>query len=321
MEAYLPSGWPVLLTATLALLGCLAVGFAVTRISSNAVARISAWALVLIGMCGLERFCSDEAPGFRMLALIGMGLFGMKAVVAVESRISGRAPLDPKHWLFFSAGWFGMRPALFSSSACGNRQGGASLIKKGLARIVYGLLLVLLARWAWAAFDSRWVATLLMLPGLSLILHFGLFNIVAGLWRVVGFDCRSLFKAPLYSQSLSEFWSRRWNLAFSEMTALAVHRPCKRRLGPATATVLAFLFSGLLHEAAISLPVKAGFGFPMLYFLLHGAAMLVEKFLRDRGHPLEGWRGRLWTIAWLVVPLPFLFHQPFLRGVVWPLFQ
>ena len=25
------------------------------------------------------------------------------------------------------------------------------------------------------------------------------------------------------------------------------------------------------------------------------------------------------TLAWLLVPLPILFHRPFLAGVVWPL--
>jgi alginate O-acetyltransferase complex protein AlgI len=30
------------------------------------------------------------------------------------------------------------------------------------------------------------------------------------------------------------------------------------------------------------------------------------------------WVGRAWTLAWLVLPLPILFHRPFLGGVLWP---
>jgi hypothetical protein len=27
----------------------------------------------------------------------------------------------------------------------------------------------------------------------------------------------------------------------------------------------------------------------------------------------------VWVLGWLAVPVPILFHPPFLRGVVWPL--
>jgi alginate O-acetyltransferase complex protein AlgI len=33
----------------------------------------------------------------------------------------------------------------------------------------------------------------------------------------------------------------------------------------------------------------------------------------------RGWIGRVWTLAWLALPLPILFHPPFLRAVVWPI--
>jgi hypothetical protein len=49
----------------------------------------------------------------------------------------------------------------------------------------------------------------LLLPGLSLVLHFGVFNLLAGAWRLAGVDCRPLFLAPLESTSLAEFWGRR----------------------------------------------------------------------------------------------------------------
>lgn len=120
------------------------------------------------------------------------------------------------------------------------------------------------------------------------------------------------FRNPLASRSLSEFWSRRWNVGFSEMIAVAVHRPVRRVAGETAALFAAFLASGLLHELAISVPVHAGYGLPTLYFLLHGALVGVE---RKAPHLA----GRAWTIFWLVAPLPVLFHPPFLRGIVWPL--
>ena len=111
--------------------------------------------------------------------------------------------------------------------------------------------------------DPRVVVGLMaLMTGISFAVHFGLFDLLAGLWRYCGADCRKLFRAPFLSRSLTEFWSRRWNVAFSEMTALAVFRPVKARLGGRIAQTAAFLFSGLLHELAISVPVQAGYGMP-----------------------------------------------------------
>ena len=182
-----------------------------------------------------------------------------------------------------------------------------------------GSALVLLSRVAWTGTGSRLLATAPLLAGLSLAVHFGFCNLLAGAWRLRGVACDALFRAPLRSRSLSEFWSRRWNLAFSEMTAIAAYRPISSRAGRGPALLASFALSGLLHEMAISLPVRAGFGRPFLYFALQGALVLVERALERRGRALEGWIGRAWTVVWLALPLPLLFHRPFLAGVVWPL--
>ncbi|HEX5504511.1 MAG TPA: MBOAT family protein, partial [Thermomicrobiales bacterium] len=197
--------------------------------------------------------------------------------------------------------------------------GAGALIGLGLRRLVAGIAAVALARLVWAASGSRPLATIPLLAGLSLALHFGLFAIVAGLWRRAGVRCRALFRAPFLAESLGEFWGRRWNLAFAELTTVAIFRPLAGRVGRRPALLAAFLCSGVLHELAISVPVMAGFGLPTLYFLLHGGLVLAEGELARRGRPIAGRRGRAWTLAWLLLPLPLLFHPPFLAGVVWPL--
>ncbi|MEZ6072428.1 MAG: hypothetical protein R3C10_19740 [Pirellulales bacterium] len=82
-----------------------------------------------------------------------------------------------------------------------------------------------------------------------------------------------------------------------------------------------FLFSGVLHELAISLPVMAGFGLPTLYFALHAAAVSLERHWQGQGRPISerGVWSRVWTFGWIVLPLPILFHPPFIRGCIWPL--
>jgi alginate O-acetyltransferase complex protein AlgI len=263
-----------------------------------------------------------------MLAIITALLFAMKAVVGVESRADGGPRLTPGQWLAFAAGWFGMRPAPFTRLGKPALPGAGRLVWFGVKRVLVGAAFLVLAFliWTdsgpWLSVDgARLLATVPGLIGLSLVLHFGVFNILAGGWRLAGVDCRQLFRAPLLSTSLGEFWGRRWNLAFSEMTALAIYRPLAGVVGRRAATAAAFFCSGLLHELSISLPVQAGYGLPSLYFVLHGTLVLLERRLERAGGPINSipWVGRLWVLAWLALPLPILFHPPFLRGVVWPL--
>ncbi|MFC7483623.1 hypothetical protein ACFQX7_31410 [Luedemannella flava] len=97
-----------------------------------------------------------------------------------------------------------------------------------------------------------------------------------------------------------------------------VFAPLARRWFGRHAGVALFALSGLLHEAAISLPVMAGFGGPTTYFLLHAAAVRAEARLGVARWPRP--LARLWTWGWVLVPLPLLFHTPFRDGLVVPLF-
>lgn len=317
MNAYWPEDLNLVWLTVALLAGMLGFGFAAAQMRSV----LFAWALVVGGTTFIDRALMHAPPGFRMLALCGTLLFGMKAVVsAAES-----TPLRPLVWLGFATLWPGMRPRLFATAGSGPLPGAAALLQQGLKRIGAGLALVLLARQlanaAPSAMALAWLATAALLAGLSLLVHFGLFNVAAGLWRLAGVDCRPLFRAPLAARSLGDFWGRRWNLAFCEMTTVAVYRPVAARCGRPTATCAAFLFSGLLHELAISVPVQAGYGLPTLYFALHGGLVLVEQALERRGWAITrlGWLAHVWTLAWLALPLPLLFHPWFLEGVVWPI--
>ena len=319
MNAYPPSADARAWQVVACLLATLLVGYAVTRLHSVVLARSAAWSLVIAATLGIERLCADDPAGFRMLAIIGTLLFSMKAVVTVEAQAAGEPVLSPLRWFAFASLWVGMRPAIFARSGWRSRSGAGRLIGMGIKRAALGFVLVWLAHWI--ASDSRsntaqtgreFAATALVLTGLSLLLHFGIFNIVAGFWRYCGVDARSLFRAPLLSKTLAEFWGRRWNLAFSEMTAVSIYRPVVKRAGKRLATLAAFAFSGLLHELAISVAVKVGFGLPMLYFAIQGVLVSWEP-------PQQSWLSRVRTLCCVALPLPLLFNRPFLEGVVWPL--
>ncbi len=321
MNAYLPHDACAMESTAAILAGTLVVGFAITRLHQPRLARTTAWLLTVGSVIGVERLCAKEPPGVRMLAIVGALMFSMKTVVTVESQADGGPRLAAWRWFAFALGWPGMRPALFARLGGKPQPDAMRLAASGALRLVMGAMMVSAARLVGALAGGRLPATAWLLVGLSLMTHFGIFNILAATWRLAGVDCRPLFRAPLQSRSLTEFWGRRWNLAFSEMTAVAVYRPLEHVVGKSAATAGAFLFSGLLHELAISVPVETGYGLPSLYFALHGGLVLLERRLEGTAAALPrwGWLGRAWTFGWLVLPLPNLFHRAFLARVVWPL--
>lgn len=208
--------------------------------------------------------------------------------------------------------WPGVNPAPFLYP--GRSRAGTPMARGALtmaAGITAGILLV------WAAPGlSRDAVGWLGIAVLLTTVHLGFSDVLSG-WFGRRYPVRRLFADPLASRSLREFWSLRWNTAYAEMNRVVfgplAHRWCGRYANPAL-----FALSGLLHEAAISLPVLRGFGGPAAYFLLHAAAVRLEPRIGLSRWPRP--LARLWTWCWILAPLPLLFHAPFREGLVVPLF-
>src|SRR6185503_11160370 len=93
VPAYVPSGAPVLIALAALLAALLGAGFVLMRRAPDGAGRAAAWLVLVGGVAAADRLCLREPPGFRMLALIAAGLMGMKAIVLVEERRRGLAPL------------------------------------------------------------------------------------------------------------------------------------------------------------------------------------------------------------------------------------
>lgn len=160
-----------------------------------------------------------------------------------------------------------------------------------------------------------WVGLL----GLIFLLHFGAFHLASVFWRWRGIEATPLMRAPIAARSLGEFWGTRWNTAFHILARDYIVAPLRLRLGIPLATMAAFAASGLVHEVVISLPVRAGFGLPMGYFLLQGLGVLAERSAAGRRlHLGRGFRGHLLTLLMAGAPAFGLFHPMFVLGVVIP---
>lgn len=156
--------------------------------------------------------------------------------------------------------------------------------------------------------------------GFGFALNFGVLGGAALAWRRAHRPVKPIMNAPILATSLDEFWGRRWNLAFHDFTRRFVLKPILRRFRPTIAVWTSFIFSGLLHEVAISGSARGGFGLPTAYFLLQGAAMFLEHSSWGRRIGLgRGVRGWLFTAALTAGPAWLLFHPPFVRRVIVPL--
>ncbi len=315
MNGYTPSSPRVVLVLAALVATTITVGLALTRRRIPG-GRITAWFLVLGSVAAAERVTASEPGGLRMLAICAALFFGFKAVVGVEHLAAGGTPLHAVRWLGFALSWPGMNPAVFVGPrpAVG---GGFELVRRGLLHVITGAVLILLARFAWLVTARREAATLLLLAGLLLVLHFGLFSISAGLWRSRGIPCAAPFQAPLAATSLSDFWARRWNRPFSELVQLTIYRPVAARAGRTAAIFAGFLLSGVLHELAISVPARAGYGRPLAYFAIQGACVFAEK--RAGAAAESPTRRRLRALLGIALPLPLLLIPEFLRSVIWPI--
>lgn len=138
------------------------------------------------------------------------------------------------------------------------------------------------------------------------------------LWLPTGWRLPPLVEHPALTRSLTEFWSRRWNLWFSDWFRLAIFS--KMRGHPVLALFTVFAVSGVMHEWVINVPLyfltgRNCFGTMMLYFLLQPVAILIEKRFLAKASRIRV------ALAWLavVVPVPMLLNEGLLRVIgLWP---
>lgn len=160
------------------------------------------------------------------------------------------------------------------------------------------------------------------MAGLIFVLHFGTFHLISCFWRAVGVDAKPLMVWPLLAANLSDFWGKRWNTAFRDLTYRFLFRPLTPRVGAHWALVAVFVFSGVVHDLVISLPPRGGYGLPTLYFVIQCLGLLAEKSKFGKRLGLgAGWRGRAFTALVVIGPAYWLFHPPYVFRVVLPFME
>jgi Membrane bound O-acyl transferase family len=230
-------------------------------------------------------------------------MWALAGCLFAASKVATWWPARERVMLGYLVAWPGMDPRAFTP---GRRQAKPREWIGATVKLALGVvLLYAVARLAPNLLLQAWVGGL----GIVLILHFGLFHLLALAWGV-----EPIMRSPMRATSLGEFWGRRWNLAFHELAVQLIFNRLRGRIGLPAATLATFLASGLVHDLVISVPARGGYGLPTLYFLLQGAVVLLERRLRLRSG-LAG-RVRVVLVAW--VPALILFHPWFMLNVIAP---
>jgi hypothetical protein len=209
----------------------------------------------------------------------------------------------PQELLIYTTCWAGMQPIEFQEV---NKH--KINLLPGTASLLVGITIFLLAN---TQTDDNLKAFSLFMS-MFFIFHFGLLDLNAQALRCIGKNTKPIMNAPWKAKTLSEFWGKRWNMAFRDAAHQLIFKPIKKRLGATSALFAVFAFSGVVHEAVISAPARGGYGGPMIYFLIQFLGLIVQRKFKKFDNAL---------FTWLILlgPLPWLFHEPFFINVVIPI--
>jgi hypothetical protein len=159
------------------------------------------------------------------------------------------------------------------------------------------------------ALPVRWFAGGIMFFAVAEMVTAGLPLVAAAF----GLTVPALFQSPYLSASVSEFWTKRWNLGASELFRKRCFVPLARR-SPVFAMSIAFVLSAIGHAllallALGSWELAAACG---AFFLVQPPLIIVERWMKVRR-----WRpaaARAWTLGALAITSP-LFVEPTLQVV------
>lgn len=261
-------------------------------------AKVFALLLIMLGFFGLY-LLKEFAPITRLIAS-SLGMIAIIKLAALIWQISDGAKFQSRLGIFFYLFiWPGVSVEGFTERNDIVASAGARFLEAWLTFLA-GLSVLL-----GASLVGRGESTALnyvALFSILLIVHLGLIEVVADGIRLLGFSPRSLFDRPYFAGSLRDFWSIRWNRAFVDMNKIFIMGPLRDKVPLAILTFSIFGVSGILHELGISYADSVSWGSPLLYFVIQGIGMEIEK---HRKFP------RLLVWAWILLPVPLLFTPAF----------
>jgi len=292
-------------------------GSAMVRLRGRWRSWVSWVPLVLLPLLAIA-FHAKLLPWVFMWLLAAAIFTGCKWQTWWEALAAGHAAKSWRRNAAYLLLWPGMDSREFLGDSHQKRRVPPAEWTAAAAKIFTGLALITIGARV-IAFGHPMLGGWLGMVGLVLVLHFGIFQLLALGWQQAGVGVKPIMQRPLASCSLSELWGKRWNLGFRALSHTWVFQPLQKRFGSVAATLGAFLASGLLHDLVISVPAGAGYGLPTAYFLAQGLGVIAERSQTGQGFGLgRGASGWFWTALIAAGPVFALFHPWFVMRVMVP---
>jgi alginate O-acetyltransferase complex protein AlgI len=287
----------------------------------NATTHRTLAALLLVGLTALPFGVREQLPAWVFMWALAFALyFGCKVLTLVEAG-PALTTMNGFHTLGYLLLWPGMDPKPFEQRAPAFPAPAVKAWFHAWFRTLHGAALI------WIVVpridEAHWIARAVVgMLGVILLLHFGLFRLLALGWQARHIAVRPLMDDPTRATSLTEFWGRRWNSGFHDLMHRYIFRPAARRFGVRAAMLLVFLASGLIHELVITVPAGGGYGLPTLYFLLQALGVEFERSnLGREWHLGQGAKGWCFVLLVTAGPVGLLFPPPFLHHIILPMLK
>ncbi len=277
--------------------------------------NLCAW-LPLLLLPGIAVAARNALPPWIFMWLLAFAIYaGCKWLTYCDALAQGLT-LPARTRLLYLLFWPGMSLMEFAGAPAAKEL--TSPLPRWLAPAARTLAGAGLIRFAVPALpaDSGLLRGWTDMVGIIMMLHFGMFDLLALAFQAAGLNARRNMQAPLLTKSLADFWGNRWNTAFNVLAKRYAFQPLAPRIGPHAALAVVFLASGLLHETVITFPAGGGYGLPTAYFAVQAAGLFIERRPWFRRRP---WLKRLLAWVVLIAPLGCLFPAAFIRNVILPM--
>ncbi len=257
-----------------------------------------------------------RCPAWVMMWCIAVVIYAGFKWIMWRNAIRDGIPTTGLRSFIFLVLWPGMDARRFLDTRLHAEKPALNAWLRGGMNAAFGALLLWgIAHGAGCGLLAGWIG----MTGLIFLLHFGLFTLLAHFWRQNGICAQPLMHMPIAAKSVGDFWSKRWNSAFRDLSFGLLFSGFRKQFGVRAATMFTFIVSGLIHDLVISVPAGTGYGLPTAYFTLQGAGMLFEHSHSGAQLGLRGnWRGRLFAWAIIAGPVFALFTPVFVLRVIVP---
>lgn len=251
--------------------------------------------------------------------------WGQVVVLMLSWKVASLLVLSPPAWRRFTplrflayCCWPGMQPSHFLVGQTTTTNAPVPTVAGLLLNAATGAVLLLVVPRFLPDSTPVAIRFWIAFTGLCLLALFVRLDLWALVFRAMGFAVEKFWDCPVAATTVGEFWGQRWNRLVSGLLREVIFLPLARRVGARLALFGVFLYSGFYHEA-VSFLVDAGYGGPMLYFLIQYAGVAIET-VRPVRRALQArpWVGWVWTFAVVVLPLGLFLHPKLINDFLMP---